>query len=223
MTLDDISYVIIKTIICYFFLIFTLKIMGKREVGKLSTFDIVVFFLISELFSLSLNEPQNSILHSLIPVSIIVILQLISAFLSLKFKKVRNVMEGGSTFIIYKGKIMQKEMKKQRYNVEDLMSQLRSKDIQLPEEVEFAILENTGVLNIIKKSDCKLNYPDPIILDGKIDQMALKRIGKDEKYIYVELAKQGISKVEDVFMALDLVDGFLILPFEDTQNINQVK
>ena len=81
MSLSDIWQVTYKTIICYFFLIFILKVMGKREIGKVSTFDIVVFFVISELFSLSLNEPSGSIWHSIIPITIIVLLQLLTAFL----------------------------------------------------------------------------------------------------------------------------------------------
>ena len=151
MSLSDIWQVTYKTIICYFFLIFILKVMGKREIGKVSTFDIVVFFVISELFSLSLNEPSGSIWHSIIPITIIVLLQLLTAFLSLKINKIRSIVEGKVTFIIYNGELNQKEMKKQRYNIDDLMTQLRAKEIQLPNEVAFAILEDTGALTIIKK------------------------------------------------------------------------
>ena len=121
----EVGQVSYKTIVCYFFLLVVLKLMGKREIGKISTFDIVVFFVISELFSLSLNEPEHSILRSIIPVTIIVVLQIATAFASLKFSKIRKGMEGESTYIIYKGKIIQEEMKRQRYTVEDLMMQLQ--------------------------------------------------------------------------------------------------
>ena len=75
----EVGQVSYKTIVCYFFLLVVLKLMGKREIGKISTFDIVVFFVISELFSLSLNEPEHSILRSIIPVTIIVVLQIKSS------------------------------------------------------------------------------------------------------------------------------------------------
>lgn len=194
----EVGQVSYKTIVCYFFLLVVLKLMGKREIGKISTFDIVVFFVISELFSLSLNEPEHSILRSIIPVTIIVVLQIATAFASLKFSKIRKGMEGESTYIIYKGKIIQEEMKRQRYTVEDLMMQLRSKDIQTPLEVEFAILETNGTLSIIKKDDCLVVSPDPLIMDGKINKTTLKRIGKEEEWLLEELQKKNLQ-TKDVF------------------------
>ncbi len=219
----EVGQVAYKTVLCYFFLLICLKIMGKREIGKISAFDIVVFFVISELFSLSLNEPEHSILRSIIPVAIIVILQLISAFISLKFPKFRRGMEGEMTYIIYKGKILQNEMKKQRYTIEDLLSQLRSKDIQSPEEVEYAILENNGMLNVIKKDQCELVSPDPLIMDGKINHTTLKRLGKEESWLIEELSKTSTPVPKEIFLALYLKSGFLIIPYEDKDNINKVK
>lgn len=218
----EVGQVSYKTIVCYFFLLVVLKLMGKREIGKISTFDIVVFFVISELFSLSLNEPEHSILRSIIPVTIIVVLQIATAFASLKFSKIRKGMEGESTYIIYKGKIIQEEMKRQRYTVEDLMMQLRSKDIQTPLEVEFAILETNGTLSIIKKDDCLVVSPDPLIMDGKINKTTLKRIGKEEEWLLEELQKKNL-KTKDVFFALILKSGLYILPFEKSGNINKIK
>lgn len=211
MTWTEIGQVIYKTIICYFFLIFILKMMGKREIGKVSTFDIVVFFVISELFSLSLNEPSGSILHSLIPIGIIVILQLITALISLKSVKVRSIVEGKLTYIIYKGKINQKEMRRQRYNIDDLLAQLRSKDIQLPSDVEFAILEDTGMLNVIKKQDCSLLDPGPVISDGKLVQDTLKRLNMEEDEIRQKIRKSGYEHEKQIFLALLRDDGSLFV------------
>lgn len=223
MTFEESLLVISKTIICYFFLILILRLMGKREVGKVSTFDIVVFFVISELFSLSLNEPETSIFHSILPITIIVILQIATAFLSLKFPKVRKAMEGSTNFIIYHGEIMQDEMKKQRYNIEDLMIQLRTKDIQSPSDVEFGILENNGTLNVITKEDCEVLYPDPVISDGKVNETALKRMGKDHSYLVEELKKQGYQGADEIFFALPLKTGLYIVPLKSTLNINKVE
>lgn len=219
----EIGQVTYKTVICYFFLLLCLKVMGKREIGKISAFDIVVFFVMSELFSLSLNEPEHSILRSVIPVTIIVILQVISAFIALKLPKFRRGVEGDLTYIIYKGKILQSEMKKQRYTIEDLLVQLRSKDIQSPDEVEFAILENNGTLNVIKKDQCDLVTPDPLIMDGKINKTTLKRLGKDEEWLLEVLKEKSDLPVEKIFLAMQLKSSFLIIPLEDKDNINKVK
>ncbi len=202
MTIEEILNISIKTLIFYFFLLLILKIMGKREIGKVSTFDIVVFFVISELFSLSLNDPNGSILHSVIPITIIVILQLLTAFLALKIPSIRMFMEGELTFIIYKGKINIKEMKKQRYNIDDLMSQLRLKSIQYPSEVEFAILEDNGTLNIIKKSDCTLKDPSPLISDGVVNKSVLKRLNLSKNLLIDMLNKEGYYNLKDIFICL---------------------
>ena len=130
MSFYEIIILISKTIFSYIFLLIILKIMGKREMSQVSIFDLVIFLIMSELFSLALNDIDSSILHFVIPVIIIVILELVSAFISMKSIKVRNFLEGKVSFIIYKGEIDYLEMKKNRFNISDLMLQLRNKDIQ---------------------------------------------------------------------------------------------
>lgn len=223
MTFTEIFQIIYKTILCYFFILFCLKIMGKREIGEISAFDIVVFFIISELFSLSLNEPEHSILRSIIPVSIIVLLQLVTALISLYVPKFRSLMEGKKSYLIYKGVIQQNEMKRQRYTIEDLMAQLRMKEIQTPQDVEYAILENNGELTIIKKDNCIMLSPDPLIMDGKINKTALARITKDEVWLVEELKKLGFIDISKLFLVLYLKNGLYIVPFKKGDNINKVK
>lgn len=223
MTFTEIFQIIYKTILCYFFILFCLKIMGKREIGEISAFDIVVFFIISELFSLSLNEPEHSILRSIIPVSIIVLLQLVTALISLYVPKFRSLMEGKKSYLIYKGVIQQNEMKRQRYTIEDLMAQLRMKEIQTPQDVEYAILENNGELTIVKKDNCIMLSPDPLIMDGKINKTALARIIKDEVWLVEELKKLGFIDISKLFLVLYLKNGLYVVPFKKGDNINKVK
>lgn len=223
MTFTEIFQIIYKTILCYFFILFCLKIMGKREIGEISAFDIVVFFIISELFSLSLNEPEHSILRSIIPVSIIVLLQLVTALISLYVPKFRSLMEGKKSYLIYKGVIQQNEMKRQRYTIEDMMAQLRMKEIQTPQDVEYAILENNGELTIIKKDNCIMLSPDPLIMDGKINKTALARITKDEVWLVEELKKLGFIDISKLFLVLYLKNGLYVVPFKKEDNINKVK
>lgn len=223
MTFTEIFQIIYKTILCYFFILFCLKIMGKREIGEISAFDIVVFFIISELFSLSLNEPEHSILRSIIPVSIIVLFQLVTALISLYVPKFRSLMEGKKSYLIYKGVIQQNEMKRQRYTIEDMMAQLRMKEIQTPQDVEYAILENNGELTIIKKDNCIMLSPDPLIMDGKINKTALARITKDEVWLVEELKKLGFIDISKLFLVLYLKNGLYVVPFKKGDNINKVK
>ncbi len=203
-----------RTIFLYFFLLFILRIMGKREIGNLSSFDIVVFFVISELFSLSLNDLSNSILHSILPILIIVTLQIITAFLSLKSKKIREVAEGKQRYIIYKGKIDINAMKKERYSIDDLMSQIYQKGYVSPREIDYAILDDTGKLLIIKKSK-GIHYVEPLIQDGKFNEEFIRKNNISKEYIYKEMMKKGYTEVEDIFFAQALEDEFYIVPFKE--------
>lgn len=203
-----------RTIFLYFFLLFILRIMGKREIGNLSSFDIVVFFVISELFSLSLNDLSNSILHSILPILIIVTLQIITAFLSLKSKKIREVAEGKQRYIIYKGKIDINAMKKERYSIDDLMSQIYQKGYVSPREIDYAILDDTGKLLIIKKSK-GIHYVEPLIQDGRFNEEFIRKNNISKEYIYKEMMKKGYTEVEDIFFAQALEDEFYIVPFKE--------
>lgn len=214
MSWTEVGIIAYRTIFLYFFLLFILRIMGKREIGNLSSFDIVVFFVISELFSLSLNDLSNSILHSILPILIIVTLQIATAFLSLKSKKIREVAEGKQTYIIYKGKIDINAMKKERYSIDDLMSQIYQKGYSSPREIDYAILDDTGKLLIIKKSS-DIQYVEPLIQDGKFNEKFIKNNNISKEYIYSEMMKQGYTDVEDIFFAQALEDEFYIVPFKE--------
>ena len=140
-----------KCIFFYLIIIISLRLMGKREVGELSVLDIVIYFVMSEVYALSISEPDQSIWKALIAILTLTVLQILIAWACLKKKKWRAFFEGKPSLIIYNGVIDQHEMKKQRYTIDDLMYQLRDKDVSTPEEVQFAILENSGTLTVLKK------------------------------------------------------------------------
>ena len=102
-------------------------------------------------------------------------------------------------------------MKKQRYTIDDLMYHLRDKDVSTPEEVQFAILENSGTLTVLKKEASKLKWKDPLISDGIVQQQVLQAIGKDEAWLREQLETEGISDPADVFLCLWQKNGFFVL------------
>lgn len=155
-----------KCIFFYLIIIISLRVMGKREVGELSVLDIVIYFVMSEVYALSISEPDQSIWKALIAILTLTVLQILIAWACRKRNEWRDFFEGKPSLIIYNGMIDQMEMKKQRYTIDDLMYQLRDKDISTPEEVQFAILENSGTLTVLKKDASKLKWKDPLISDG---------------------------------------------------------
>ncbi len=198
----DILSVIYRTLFFYFFILIIYRFMGKREIGQLSIIDLVVSILIAELVAISIENHGDNMLLTVIPISILVILEITAAFISLKSTKFRNVLEGKPSLIINKGKINYKEMIKQRYTLDDLLLELRFKSIKNIEEVEYAILENNGKLSIFKYNFLKLdsNNPFPLILDGEIQLDTLKYMNKS-KFWLDEIIKKENTTLKNIFYA----------------------
>ena len=194
--------VIYRTLFFYIFILIIYRLMGKREIGQLSIIDLVVSILIAELVAISIENHQEGLMLTVVPILILVLLEIIAAVISIKSNKVRNILEGKPSLIINKGKINYKEMVKQRYTLDDLLLELRYKSIKSIEDVEYAILENNGKLSIFKYNFLKLNTttPFPIILDGVIQKDTLKYLKKNEKWVYELLEKERVV-LQDVFYA----------------------
>ena len=197
----DYLFILLKTLFFYFVIVIFYRFMGKREVGELSIIDLIVSILIAELAAISIEKYDSSVFLMLLPATLLVILQILIAKISLKSDKVRSLLDGDASIIIDNGKVNFKEMIKQRYNLEDLLTQLRAKEVKSIEEVEYAILETSGKLSVFTKNASNSGpYPLPIILDGKVQQITLKRLKKKDKWLNELLASKKV-KLDDVFYA----------------------
>ena len=173
-----------KTLLFYFLITVIYRIMGKREVGELSIMDLIVSIFIAELAAISIDNYKENIFISIVPILALVVLQLVISRISLKNAKIRSILDGDPSMIIERGKVNFKEMLQQRYNLDDLLVQLRSRGIKSIEEVDYAILETSGKLSVFRKDDDKKRvYPLPIIIDGKIQKDVLYQIGKDSIWL----------------------------------------
>lgn len=188
---------ITKTFLLYLFIILAYRIMGKKEIGQLSIIDLIVSILIAELAAISIEQKESSILVSIIPITVLVIVEILFSYIGLKIPEIKKIMEGSPIVIIKNGKLNFEEMRKLRYSLDDLISQLREKGIKSIEEVNYAVLENNGKLSIFPT---ETEYPMPIILDGKIDYEVLKDMNKTEEWVNKILQKNKI-KLENVFYA----------------------
>lgn len=210
--------VIFRMSFFYFFILLIYRIMGKREVGQLGIIDLIVTILIAELVVFSIEDVNVSILKSLIPVICLVILQMILSYASLKNDKIRELLDGKPSFIIKNGKINYNEMIRQKYNLDDLLVQLREKGFRNIEDIEYAILENNGTLSVfeynknslIKKSP----LPMPIILDGKIQYGTLRNMNRDDSFIYKILDKKKIE-LRDIFYAFYKDNSIFVIKYTD--------
>ena len=197
----NLKYIVIlfRSVFFYFFITIVYRLMGKREIGELSVIDFIVSIFIAEVVAISIENYEKSIFISLIPIIVLVLLQVIFAKISLKSETARNIIDGSPSVIINRGKINFKEMKKQRYNIDDLLTQLRADNIKSIEEVDYAILETNGKLSVFKKADDPSStYPLPLIIDGKIDSDVLKQIRKNNNWLNKELEKEKIN-IDNIF------------------------
>lgn len=199
-----------KCIFFYFVIVFALRLMGKREVGELSVFDIVIYLVMSELLALSITETENSILKGIIPLFTLAILQITLSRILLKFQKIRDFFDGKPVILIEHGIIDQKAMKKERYSIDDMMQQLRDKNFGTPQEVAYAILENSGDLSILAENDHRMKYPFPLIQDGIIHPEVLDALSLSENDLENIVKAQGL-KIEEVFICLAQKNGYYIL------------
>lgn len=198
----DLFMIFLRTLFFYFFIFIVYRIMGKREVGQLGIIDLIVSILIAELVMISIEDYNNNIFKSIIPILTLLVLQVSLAFLTLKNPKFRIFLDGNPSVIIKNGKINYKEMIIQKYNLDDLLIQLREKGYKSIEEIEYAILENNGTLSVFAYSKEKVSspLPLPLILDSSIQKDTLKLLNKSEEWV-MNILKRKKIKLEDVFYA----------------------
>lgn len=188
---------VLKTIFMYFFVIFVYRLMGKKEVGQLSIVDLIVSILIAELIALSIESKDPNILISVVPILVLVLVQMLISYITLKNERIRDLIDGKPTIIIKNGKLNFTEMSKLRYSLDDLLTQLRLQGVKSIDKVKYAVLENNGDLSVFKDDS---DYPLPLILDGVIDYEVLKEINKDYNWI-LNILKNKNLLLEDVFYA----------------------
>ncbi|WLR49984.1 DUF421 domain-containing protein [Bacillus tianshenii] len=197
----EIVTIISRTVLLYFVIIIVFRLMGKREIGELSILDLVIFIMIAEMAVLSIEDPKLPLLNTILPILVLMVIQIGMAYLSLKNQKLREIVDGKPSILINNGSIDEVEMRKQRYNFDDLMVQLRDKDVKSVADVEFAILEPSGKLSVFEKDEQQGSDgvpPYPLIMDGRVQDDHLVLLNRSQVWLRNELRKLGYEKVEDI-------------------------
>jgi uncharacterized membrane protein YcaP (DUF421 family) len=197
----ELLIMVARTVLLYVVVLIIFRVMGKREIGELSILDLVVFIMIAEMAVMAIENPKDPLLYSILPMLTLLIIQIGLAIWSLKSNRMRNFIDGKPSIIIENGKINEHEMKRQRYNFNDLLVQLRDKNIKNVADVEFAILESSGRLSVFEKdqqSGEKGNLNLPFIIDGIIQEEHLLHEHKTTEWLRTELAKLGYSNLDKI-------------------------
>lgn len=203
-----------RALILYFLVVIVMRIMGKQQIGELQPYELVVAVMIADLGAVPMQNTGIPLLAGIIPILTLLISQLALSYISMKSIKGREIICGTPTILVEKGKLLESQMRKERYNINDLLEALRNQGYYNIADVEYAILETNGTLSVIPKVEKRpitpqdLNLkpayeglPLPIIIDGEIDFKTLSRIGKDLAWLTDQLKAYGISDIEDVLIA----------------------
>ncbi len=207
--------VLIRTGILYFIVIISMRLMGKKQIGELQPFELAITIMISSLASFPMEDTRIPIIHGIIPIITLLLVQIILSILELKNERIRLLLNGKPSILINNGKIDIKELRYQRFNINDLMEELRLQGFYNIDDIQFAILETSGQLSIMPKTeltwaskgDLKVKsqqdtLPITLILDGKINHENLKTLNKNENWLHNKLRENNISSAEKVFVAL---------------------
>lgn len=210
----------LRTIILYILVMICLRLMGKQQIGQLQPFEFVAALMIAELATIPMESVGTPLYTGVVPVITILTLQTLFGFGALKSIGFRRLISGSPTLIIKDGHILEKELAKSRYNLNDLLEQLRIKDCPNLDEVAFAILETNGELSVIPKGEHnavtlkdlnlpaqKTIYPSVLVLDGKIQEDSLKELSISKGQLMQELAAFEIHHADDALIAILNTDG----------------
>ena len=192
--------IFVRSIIIYFFLFLSMRLMGKRQLGELRPFEFVITLVTSELACIPMSDPTIPIIYGIIPVFTLFIAHLFLTLIASKSVRFRRVINGKPVVIIEKGNILPEVMKELNMDADDLMEALRSKDIFNPSEVEYAIIETNGSMTVLPKSNCKPICPDDMNLDVERAYMPITLILEgnflgNNLSITDGVTKQGIMKL----------------------------
>lgn len=218
--------VFIRTLILFSLVVIVMRVMGKRQVGQLQPFELVVVIMISELAAIPMANTGIPLIYGVVPIVTLLVAQVYLAFISLKSEKARGIICGTPSILVENGKILEKELSKLRYNINDLLEQLRAKNFPSVADIEYAILETSGQLSVIPKSqkrpvnpeDLQLptkyeGLPLTLVIDGQVMHKNLTKANLDVNWLENELSKFGINRLDKVlFASLDTQGQLLFQP-----------
>lgn len=206
------AIVLIRAVILYILITFSLRLMGKRQLGELQPSELVVTILISNIAAIPVEDSSVPMIMGIVPILTLVCLDVIMSGIMLKSAKVRKLMIGSPRIIISEGDILQKEMKRLRYTVDDLTEAMREQQIFDINQIHYAIVETTGKINFLLKKDYQPsekqdvsaggstdNPPSVIIRDGITDKEQLRLLGLGEQWLTKTLRENNVG-IKGVFL-----------------------
>ena len=205
-----------RSILIYIFVLIVMRLMGKREIGQLQPFELAISIMIADLASIPMTDSGIPITNGIISILGLLLMHLVISFLNVKSIKAREIICGKPRILIYRGKIDEKALIKERFTINELEERLRGNNIMNLGDIEYAILETSGQVTVIPKPEKRnviaedLNItpeyegiPYDLVVDGKVMNKNLKKIGKDYNWLKKEVRKFNMNPEEALIVTYD--------------------
>ena len=205
-----------RAIVLYLIVLVVMRLMGKREIGQLQPFELAISIMIADLASIPMTEIGIPIFNGIVPILGLLVMHLILSLINLKSLKAREIICGKPSILIYRGKINEKELKKERFTINELEERLRENNVVNLGDVEYAILETSGQVTVIQKPEKRNTIPEDfnivpeyegipydLVVDGKVMNKNLKAIGKNYNWLKKQVEKFDIKPEEALVVTID--------------------
>ena len=211
----------VRAIFLYIIVLIVMRLMGKREIGQLQPFELAISIMIADLASIPMTESGVPISNGIIPILGLLVMHLLISLINLKSLRAREIICGKPRILIYRGKIDEKALKKERFTINELQERLRKSNVMYLGDVEYAILETSGDLSVIQKPEKRNTIPEDfnitpeyegisydLVIDGKVMVDNLKKIGKDYRWLKKQVEKFNIEPEETLVVTIDGKEQF---------------
>ncbi len=221
----------IRTIILYIIVLVVMRFMGKREIGQLQPFELAISIMIADLATLPMAEPGIPISNGIIPILGLLVMHIIISLINMKSVKMREIICGKPSILIFRGRIDEKALQRERFTINELEERLRGQNIFNISDVEYAILETSGQVTVIQKPNKRTTIPEDfgiepqyqgiaydLIIDGKIMKENLQKLDKDYNWLVKQVEPFGIMPEEALVATIDASGNFYCQEKENKKN-----
>ena len=216
-----------RAIVLYIIVLIVMRLMGKREIGQLQPFELAISIMIADLASLPMTETGVPISNGIIPILGLLVMHLVISMLNMKSTRIREIICGKPSILIFRGKVDEKVLKKERFTINELEERLRDNNIFNIGDVEYAVLETSGQVTVIPKPNKRPTIPEDfniepkyegipydLVVDGKVMYKNLEKIGKNYVWLQKQTEKFGIKPEEALIVTIDGDNQFFCQPLK---------
>lgn len=226
--MDELTKLLVRTVIIYFLLTISMRVMGKRQLGEMELSELVTTLLLSEIAAVPIIDFRIPLKRAVIPVLLIISFEIIIPFISEKKRFIKKLIEGKPSYIIYKGELRLSEIKKSRISLDELIGELRGQGYFDITDIEYAILEPNGRLSVLPKngdsaSQNVCGMVHNLIINGEIIDFNLRLLGLDENWLNKKIASLGARKKDISLLGLDDCNNIISVISHKKKNSKIIK